>query len=161
MTTVVQLQYCKNIFLRKSNLNTLFEFYSSSYKKAMNNYRSAIFFKDLVREFSLIYLFYTLVNLFFIPNSTTLNYNESISAHVSITRQAINVDHNRISCFRLGERSIIDEDQLNNGKSALVYFLLPFKRFSVSKLKTISFFTPKAIIHNSRHYFLSLCILRI
>jgi hypothetical protein len=127
----------------------------------MSKYRSAAVFKDLVICFSLIYLLYALSNIFLIPNATTVSSHKSLLQDNIVRRQTVIPNHQNISYFRLGERSIIDEDQLNNGKSALVYFLLPFKRFSVAKLKTISFFAPRAIIHNSRHYFLSLCILRI
>lgn len=128
----------------------------------MSKYRSTIFFKDVVMSFLLIYLFYALTNLFFIPNyNTAVNSDAAVTTHVGIRRQTINVNHGSIGYFRLGERSIIDEDQLNNNKLSPAYFQLAFYRLSIFRLKTLSCFAPKAILRNFQHSYLSFCILRI
>jgi hypothetical protein len=124
----------------------------------MSKYRSTIFFKDSVTGFLLIYLFYILANLFFIPNYSDVN---SLQPHAGVTRQTISVDHGHVGYVRLGERSIIDEDQLNNNKSFPVYFQLAFDRSRISRIKRLPLFAPKTIFHNFQHSYLSLCILRI
>lgn len=127
----------------------------------MNKYRSTVFFKDLVMGVLLIYLFYILLNLFFIPSYPTVNSAASFPSHFDIRWQTINVDHGRIGDVRLGEKSIIDEDQLNNNKLSPVHFQLVFNRFSVFSGKIESLFTLTPILHNLQHSYLSFCILRI
>ena len=127
----------------------------------MNKYRSTGFFKDLVMGVLLIYLFYTLLNLFFVPSYPTVNSTASFPSHVGIRWQTINADHGRIGNVRLGEKSIIDEDQLGNNKLSPVHFQLVFNRFSVFRVKTESLFALTPILHNLQHSYLSFCILRI
>ena len=124
----------------------------------MSKYRSTIFFKDSVTGFLLIYLFYVLANLFFIPNYSDVN---SLQPHAGVTRQTISVDHGHVGYVRLGEKSIIDEDQLNNNKSFPVYFQLAFDHFRIFRSKTLPLFASKTIFHIFQHSYLSLCILRI
>jgi hypothetical protein len=111
--------------------------------------------------FSLTYLFYALANIFFIPNSTTVSPRAAGTQYSGIKKTTLNTNHRTLSYFRLGERSIIDEDQLNSGKSIPVYFTLPFNKWNAFKLKTYFVYASKAIIHNYRHSYLSFCILRI
>lgn len=127
----------------------------------MNKYRSTIFFKDLVTGFLLIYLFYALANLFFIPSYSFVNSNASFSSHAGIVKQTLSANHGSIGCVRLSERSIIDEDQLSNSKLFPICFQAAFDRFTVFRVKTVSLFTPTSILHNFRHSYLSFCILRI
>lgn len=127
----------------------------------MSKHRSVIFFRHLVICLSLIYLFYALANIFFIPNSTTISSRVAGQQYSGIKKITLKADHRTLTYFRLGERSIIDEDQLNSCKSAPVYFTLPFNKWFAFKLKTYCVFASNAIIHNYRHSYLSFCILRI
>lgn len=127
----------------------------------MSKYRSTIFFKDSVMSFLLIYLFYALANLFFIPNYSAIHSNASFPSHVGTRRQTVNTNHDTIDYVLLAEKSIVDEDQLSNIKSFPGFFLLSFNRLNVFRIKKLSHFAPKAILHNFRHSYLSFCILRI
>jgi hypothetical protein len=129
--------------------------------KVMSKYRSTIFFKDVIMGLLLIYLFYALANLFLIPSYSTSISNASFPSHVGIRRQTINVNHDNLGYVRLGDKSIIDDDQLSKNKSFPVCFRLVFDRSSFFRLKTSPTFAQKVIFHNSQHSYLSFCILRI
>jgi len=111
--------------------------------------------------FLLVYLFYALTNLFFTPQYLSVNSNASFHSHVGTRRQTVNVNHDAIDYVMLAEKSIVDEDQLSGSKSFPAFFPTWINRFSIFRIKTLSFFAPKAILHNLRHSYLSFCILRI
>jgi len=125
----------------------------------MNTYRSNRLFKDWVVFFLLLYLFYVLTNLFFIPG-----YNTATAAMLpvhGVRRQTIQVHHDAPGFINIGEKSVIDDDLLNFIKSIPVFFLIAFfgYRFFRMEKRSIAFF--RSILTDSQHCYLSFGILRI
>ena len=127
----------------------------------MNTYRSNRLFKDWVVFFLLIYLFYVLTNLFFIPNYNTVTPNAAKLPVHGIRRQTIRVHHEAVGFISVGERSVIDDDLLSFIKSVPVFFLIAFfgYRFIRTEMRAIA--RPRPIITDSQYSYLAFCILRI
>lgn len=131
----------------------------NSLSKTMSKYRSNGVFKDWVMFFLLIYLFYALTNLFFIPN-----YNTATAAMLpvhGIRRQTIQVHHDALGFINVSEKSIIDDDLLNFIKSAPVFFLIAFFGYRFLRMEKRSIAPLRSILTDSQHSYLSFCILRI
>ncbi|SDP09833.1 hypothetical protein SAMN05428975_0299 [Mucilaginibacter sp. OK268] len=125
----------------------------------MNTYRSDRLFKDWVVFFLLIYLFYVLTNLFFIPN-----YNTATAAMLpvhGVRRQTIQVHHDALGFINIGEKSVIDDDLLNFIKSVPVFFLIAFFGYRFFRMEKRSITSFRSILTDSQHSYLSFCILRI
>ena len=122
----------------------------------MNTCRSNRLFKDWVVFFLLIYLFYALTNLFFIPN-----YNTAMLPAHGTRRQTIQVHHDALGFINIGERSVIDDDLLNFIKSVPVFFLIAFFGYRFLRMEKRSIAFLRSILTDSQHSYLSFCILRI
>ncbi|SEN06053.1 hypothetical protein SAMN05192574_102329 [Mucilaginibacter gossypiicola] len=125
----------------------------------MNTYRSNRLFKDWVVFFLLLYLFYVLTNLFFIPNYSTATA-AMLPVH-GIRRQTIQVHHDAPGFINIGEKSVIDDDLLNFIKSVPVFFLIAFFGYRFLRIEMRGIARPRSVLANSQHSYLSFGILRI
>ena len=125
----------------------------------MSKYRSNGVFKDGVMFFLLIYLFYALTNLFFIPH-----YNTATAATLplhGVRRQNIQAHHDAPGFINVADKSIINDDLLSVIKSAPVFFLVAFFRHRFLCIEKRSLARLQPILAHSQQSYLSFCILRI
>jgi hypothetical protein len=125
----------------------------------MAKHQSSILFRNLVTGLLIVYLFYALANLYFIPNCVCAPVNPLLS-HSNVRRPRVLAAQSSVSMILIGERSILDDDLLNSIKWApavlLLFFAFAFVRAELQRL-----FTPLTLQPQRRYDYLSFCMLRI
>lgn len=126
----------------------------------MGNLRSNLIFRDVTKGFIIIYLFYALASLYFIPKYNSVISKPALFSGIGLRRQKIQANHDFLRMI-VNERSVIDDDQLNISKLLPVVFLIAFFGFGFFKKETKPAPYPEIKFCNLQPAYLSFCILRI
>jgi hypothetical protein len=128
--------------------------------KTMNNYKSYAFFKHQVVILLIIYLFFALTNIFFIPHYTSAIANETMHSGFRLRRQSLETKNDAVSFNIITDKSILDDDLLNSPK-AVAILLLVFGGLGFFSIKARTISPNSKIYYNLRYSFLFFCKLRI
>lgn len=124
----------------------------------MAKYKASTLFNNLVIALLVMYVFYALSNLFFIPNCVSAVSKASVFSYIGMRRQKVQANHGVVNIILVGEKSILNDDQLNAIKFLPVIILLIFCAFTAD-IKRL--FLQLTTLPQGRYDYLSFCTLRI
>jgi hypothetical protein len=128
--------------------------------KTMSCYKSYAFFKHQVKNLTIIYVFFALTNIFFLPRYTSALANATIHPGLRLRRQSLEIKNDAVSFYIITDKSILDDDLLNSPK-AVAILLLVFGGLGVFSIKARTISPNSKIYYNLRYSFLFFCKLRI
>ena len=128
--------------------------------QSMSKYSSNAVFKHQVVILLIIYLFFALTNIFFIPHYTSAIANETMHSGFRLRRQSLETKNDAVSFYIITDKSILDDDLLNSPK-AVAILLLVFGGLGFFSIKARTISPGSKIYYNLRYSFLFFCKLRI